>query len=86
MIHQFALEYASKSPLYTTKNGYTTALLRPGPSDPDAPLDLTVSKYQENHGKEPQPGTQLNPDTLCGLTSLWIFADENVFNVLNYFW
>ncbi|XP_046901825.1 uncharacterized protein lcorl isoform X2 [Hypomesus transpacificus] len=55
MIHQFALEYASKSPLYTTKNGYTTALLRPGPSDPDAPLDLTVSKYQENHGKEPQP-------------------------------
>lgn len=60
MIHQFALEYASKSHLHTTTNGPSTDTSS-SPSDdadPDAPLDLTVNRKQETT-REPLPGTLL---------------------------
>ncbi|KAF7662546.1 hypothetical protein LDENG_00233260 [Lucifuga dentata] len=54
MIHQFALEYASKSLLHTNTNGITTRSSSPLSDLSDAPLDLTVSRSQEKE-MEPQP-------------------------------
>lgn len=54
MIHQFALEYASKCLLHTTTNGVPTRTSSPLSETPDTPLDLTVSRAQEE--KESQPG------------------------------
>ncbi|CAL9700240.1 unnamed protein product [Knipowitschia caucasica] len=56
MIRQFAMEYASKCPLHTTSNGVQTKTSSPqseAAETTDAPLDLTVSRAQEE--KEPQP-------------------------------
>lgn len=62
MIHQFAIEYASKSQLHTARNGLTSGSSSPlsDAADPDAPLDLTMSRNQENHEKIPQQGRELN--------------------------
>ncbi|XP_061840434.1 uncharacterized protein lcorl isoform X1 [Nerophis lumbriciformis] len=46
MIHQFAIEYASKCLLHTTPMDVTTRISSPFSQTPDAPLDLTVSRPQ----------------------------------------
>ncbi|KAJ0050933.1 hypothetical protein NL108_009930 [Boleophthalmus pectinirostris] len=53
MIRQFAMEYASKCLLHTTTNGVQTKTTSPQSETADAPLDLTVSRAQEE--KELQP-------------------------------
>lgn len=58
MIHQFAMEYASKCLLHTNTNGVTTTTSSPLSETSDAPLDLTVSRTQEEKQREPEPGRQ----------------------------
>uniref|UniRef100_A0A8C3AK31 Ligand dependent nuclear receptor corepressor-like n=1 Tax=Cyclopterus lumpus TaxID=8103 RepID=A0A8C3AK31_CYCLU len=53
MIHQFALEYASKCLLHTSTNGVTTRTSSPLPQPSDAPLDLTVSQTGEESESDP---------------------------------
>uniref|UniRef100_A0A8C6T3P8 HTH psq-type domain-containing protein n=1 Tax=Neogobius melanostomus TaxID=47308 RepID=A0A8C6T3P8_9GOBI len=53
MIRQFAMEYASKCLLHTTSNGVARKNTSPPSENADAPLDLTMSRAQEQ--KEPQP-------------------------------
>uniref|UniRef100_A0A673CG37 Ligand dependent nuclear receptor corepressor like n=1 Tax=Sphaeramia orbicularis TaxID=375764 RepID=A0A673CG37_9TELE len=55
MIHQFAMEYASKCLLHTSSKGVTTRTSSPLSETSDAPLDLTVSRTQEEKETEPQP-------------------------------
>nr|XP_046269785.1 ligand-dependent nuclear receptor corepressor-like protein isoform X2 [Scatophagus argus] len=55
MIHQFALEYASKCLLHTNTNGVTTRTSLPSSETSDAPLDLTVSRPQEEKDSESEP-------------------------------
>ncbi|XP_071779297.1 ligand-dependent nuclear receptor corepressor-like protein [Centroberyx gerrardi] len=71
MIHQFAMEYASKSHLHTTTNGLTTGTSSPLSDMSDAPLDLTVSRSQEKE-REPQPDGVLDlskRNSACSATS-----------------
>lgn len=56
MIHQFAMEYASKCLLHTSINGVTTRTSSPLSETSDAPLDLTVSRTQEEKESLPEPG------------------------------
>lgn len=56
MIHQFALEYASKCLPHTSINGVTTRTSSPVSETSDAPLDLTVSRTQEDKESESEPG------------------------------
>lgn len=77
MIHQFALEYASKSPLYASRNGHTLNGVDPGPSDPDAPLDLTVSRSQDSLGMETQPEGVLDLSRRTSATSLLTTNQES---------
>lgn len=56
MIHQFAMEYASKCLLHTSSNGVTTRTSSPLSETSDAPLDLTVSRTQEEKDGEREPG------------------------------
>ncbi|XP_033839354.1 ligand-dependent nuclear receptor corepressor-like protein isoform X2 [Periophthalmus magnuspinnatus] len=58
MIRQFAMEYASKCLLHTTTNGVQTKTTSPQSETADGPLDLTVSRAQEE--KEPQPDGALD--------------------------
>lgn len=58
MIHQFALEYASKCLLHTNTNGVTTRTSSPLSETSDTPLDLTVTRTQEEKEKEPEPGEE----------------------------
>uniref|UniRef100_A0A8C4IXN3 Ligand dependent nuclear receptor corepressor-like n=1 Tax=Dicentrarchus labrax TaxID=13489 RepID=A0A8C4IXN3_DICLA len=58
MIHQFALEYASKCLLHTSTNGVTTRTSSPLSETSDAPLDLTVSRTQEEKESESEPGRE----------------------------
>lgn len=58
MIHQFAMEYASKCLLHTSTNGVTTRTSSPLLETSDAPLDLTVSRTQEEKEREPEPGRE----------------------------
>ncbi|KAJ0033089.1 hypothetical protein NQD34_000196 [Periophthalmus magnuspinnatus] len=58
MICQFAMEYASKCLLHTTTNGVQTKTTSPQSETADGPLDLTVSRAQEE--KEPQPDGALD--------------------------
>ncbi|XP_067440739.1 serine/arginine repetitive matrix protein 2 isoform X1 [Thunnus thynnus] len=70
MIHQFAMEYASKCLLHTSTNGVTTRTSSPLSSD--APLDLTVSRTQEEKEREPEPDGVLdlsNRPSACSATS-----------------
>lgn len=57
MIRQFALEYASKCLPYTSTNGVTTRTSSPVSETSDAPLDLTVSRTQEDEESKSEPGT-----------------------------
>lgn len=57
MIHQFALEYASKSLPHTHTNGITTRASSPLSDMSDTPLDLTLSRNQEKE-REPPPGRE----------------------------
>lgn len=57
MIHQFALEYASKCLLHTSTNGVTTRTSTLSETS-DAPLDLTVSRTQEEKKGESEPGRE----------------------------
>lgn len=59
MIHQFALEYASKCLLHTSTNGVTTRTSSPPPDASDAPLDLTVSRTQGEKGSNADPGRKI---------------------------
>ncbi|KAM3623267.1 uncharacterized protein V6R79_009331 [Siganus canaliculatus] len=63
MIHQFALEYASKCLLHTSTNGVLTRTSSPLSETSEAPLDLTVSRTQEE--KESECG----PDGVLDLSS-----------------
>lgn len=56
MIRQFALEYASKCLPHTSVNGVTTRTSSPVSETSDAPLDLTVSRTQEDKESESEPG------------------------------
>lgn len=58
MIHQFAMEYASKCLLHTSKNGVTTRTSSPLSETSDAPLDLTVNRTQEEKESEHEPGKE----------------------------
>lgn len=58
MIHQFALEYASKCLLHTSTNGVTTRTSSPLSETSDAPLDLTVSRTGEEKESESDPGRE----------------------------
>ncbi|XP_029926971.1 uncharacterized protein lcorl isoform X1 [Myripristis murdjan] len=74
MIHQFAMEYASKSHIHTTTNGFTIDTSSPHSDEsaaPDAPLDLTMSRCQEKE-KEQQPDGVLDlskRNSACSATS-----------------
>ncbi|KAM9363710.1 ligand-dependent nuclear receptor corepressor-like protein [Symphorus nematophorus] len=72
MIHQFALEYASKCLLHTSTNGVTTRTSSPLSDTSDAPLDLTVSRTQEGKESEREPDGVLdlsNRNSACSATS-----------------
>uniref|UniRef100_A0A8C3AKA9 Ligand dependent nuclear receptor corepressor-like n=1 Tax=Cyclopterus lumpus TaxID=8103 RepID=A0A8C3AKA9_CYCLU len=70
MIHQFALEYASKCLLHTSTNGVTTRTSSPLPQPSDAPLDLTVSQTGEESESDPDGVLDLsNRNTACSATS-----------------
>ncbi|XP_068447984.1 ligand-dependent nuclear receptor corepressor-like protein isoform X3 [Clinocottus analis] len=72
MIHQFALEYASKCLLHTSTNGVTTKTSSPLPQPSDAPLDLTVSRTGEEKESESDPDGVLdlsNRNSACSATS-----------------
>ncbi|XP_077427325.1 ligand-dependent nuclear receptor corepressor-like protein isoform X2 [Vanacampus margaritifer] len=62
MIHQFAMEYASKCLLHTTSMDVTTRTSSPLSGTPDAPLDLTLNRT---------PGeTERESDTADGVLDL----------------
>ncbi|XP_036972466.1 microtubule-associated protein futsch isoform X1 [Acanthopagrus latus] len=72
MIHQFALEYASKCLLHTNTNGVTTMTSSPLSDTSDAPLDLTMSRTQEEKGGESDPDGVLdlsNRNSACSAIS-----------------
>ncbi|KAM7394249.1 hypothetical protein PAMP_021062 [Pampus punctatissimus] len=72
MIHQFAMEYASKCLLHTSTNGVTTRTSSPMSETSDAPLDLTVSRTQEEKERDPEPDGVLdlsNRTSACSATS-----------------
>ncbi|KAM6942028.1 uncharacterized protein lcorl isoform 1-T1 [Lycodopsis pacificus] len=72
MIHQFALEYASKCLLHTSTNGVTTRTSSPLSQPSDAPLDLTVSRTEEEKESESDPDGVLdlsNRNSACSANS-----------------
>ncbi|XP_068583864.1 uncharacterized protein lcorl isoform X1 [Cebidichthys violaceus] len=72
MIHQFALEYASKCLLHTSTNGVTTRTSSPLSQPSDAPLDLTVSRTGEEKESESDPDGVLdlsNRNSACSANS-----------------
>ncbi|XP_040002810.1 uncharacterized protein lcorl isoform X2 [Xiphias gladius] len=72
MIHQFAMDYASKCLLHTSTNGVTTRTSSPSLETSDAPLDLTVSRTQEEKESEPELDGVLdlsNRNSACSATS-----------------
>ncbi|XP_041789005.1 ligand-dependent nuclear receptor corepressor-like protein isoform X2 [Chelmon rostratus] len=72
MIHQFALEYASKCLHHTSTNGVTTRTSSPVSEPSDAPLDLTLSRTQEEKESESEPDGVLdlsNRNSACSATS-----------------
>ncbi|XP_044047026.1 uncharacterized protein lcorl [Siniperca chuatsi] len=72
MIHQFAMEYASKCLLHTSTNGVTTRTSSPLSETSDVPLDLTVSRTEEEKESEREPDGVLdlsNRNSVCSATS-----------------
>ncbi|XP_071359361.1 uncharacterized protein lcorl isoform X2 [Trachinotus anak] len=68
MIHQFAMDYASKCQLHTSTHGVTTRTSSPLSETTDTPLDLTVSRTQEE--KKPDGVLDLsNRNSACSATS-----------------
>lgn len=59
MVHQFALEYASKCLLNTTANGVTTRTSSPLSATADGPLDLTICRTQEKEDAQSEPGRKI---------------------------
>lgn len=59
MIHQFALEYASECLLHADTNSVTTKTSSLSSEASDAPLDLTVSRAQEEKDSESEPGRKI---------------------------
>lgn len=55
MIHQFAVEYASKCRLLASTNGDATSS-SPLSETSDGPLDLTVSRTLEVKERKAEPG------------------------------
>ncbi|KAJ4944860.1 hypothetical protein JOQ06_013400 [Pogonophryne albipinna] len=60
MIHQFALEYASKCLQHTSTNGATTRTSSPLSQTSDAPLDLTVNRTGNEKESESDPDAVLD--------------------------
>ncbi|KAK2817025.1 hypothetical protein Q5P01_025216 [Channa striata] len=60
MIHQFAMEYASKHLLHPSSTGVITKTSSPLSEGSDAPLDLTVSRTQEEKEGQPEPDVVLD--------------------------
>ncbi|XP_033976248.1 ligand-dependent nuclear receptor corepressor-like protein isoform X2 [Trematomus bernacchii] len=60
MIHQFALEYASKCLQHTSTDGATTRISSPLSQTSDAPLDLTVSRTGNEKESESDPDAVLD--------------------------
>ncbi|KAL3067035.1 hypothetical protein OYC64_016896 [Pagothenia borchgrevinki] len=60
MIHQFALEYASKCLQHTSIDGATTRISSPLSQTSDAPLDLTVSRTGNEKENESDPDAVLD--------------------------
>ncbi|XP_035492270.2 ligand-dependent nuclear receptor corepressor-like protein isoform X2 [Scophthalmus maximus] len=54
MVHQFAMDYASKCLIHTSTNGVRTKTSSPLSETSDAPLDLTVCRTQEEKECEPE--------------------------------
>ncbi|XP_034544021.1 ligand-dependent nuclear receptor corepressor-like protein isoform X2 [Notolabrus celidotus] len=72
MIHQFAKEYASKCLLHTSTHGVTTRTSSPFSETSDAPLDLTVSRTQEEKESESDPDGVLDlskGNSACSVSS-----------------
>ncbi|XP_070768548.1 ligand-dependent nuclear receptor corepressor-like protein [Enoplosus armatus] len=69
MIHQFAIEYASKCLLRTSTNGVTTRTSSPVSETSDAPLDLTVSRTEEEKESEREPDGVLDLSNRNSATS-----------------
>ncbi|KAK2918979.1 uncharacterized protein lcorl isoform X1 [Channa argus] len=55
MIHQFAMEYASKCLVHSSANGVMTKTSSPLSEGSDSPLDLTVSRTQEEKECQSEP-------------------------------
>ncbi|XP_035021287.1 uncharacterized protein lcorl isoform X1 [Hippoglossus stenolepis] len=72
MVHQFAMDYASKCLIHTSTNGVRTRTSSPSSETSDAPLDLTVSRTQEEKECEPELDGVLdlsNRNSACSATS-----------------
>ncbi|XP_060942917.1 ligand-dependent nuclear receptor corepressor-like protein isoform X2 [Limanda limanda] len=72
MVHQFAMDYASKCLIRTSTNGVRTRTSSPSSETSDAPLDLTVSRTQEEKECEPELDGVLdlsNRNSACSATS-----------------
>ncbi|XP_019955919.2 serine-rich adhesin for platelets isoform X1 [Paralichthys olivaceus] len=72
MVHQFAMDYASKCLLRTSTNGVRTRTSSPLSETSDAPLDLTVSRTQEEKECEPELDGVLdlsNRNSACSASS-----------------
>ncbi|XP_038569389.1 ligand-dependent nuclear receptor corepressor-like protein isoform X4 [Micropterus salmoides] len=72
MIHQFAMEYATKCLLHTSTNVVITRTSSPLSETSDAPLDLTVSRTEEEKESECEPDGVLdlsNRNSNCSVTS-----------------
>ncbi len=77
MIHQFALEYASKCLLHTSTIGVTTRTSSTLSETSDAPLDLTVSRTQEEKKSEIEAGRESISDVVNS-KPMNAFADATV--------
>lgn len=67
MIHQFAFEYASKC--LPNTNGVTTRTSSPLSETSDAPLDLTVSRPQEEKEEKEETDRESGTDAVKDSTS-----------------
>ncbi|KAK1886115.1 Ligand-dependent nuclear receptor corepressor-like protein [Dissostichus eleginoides] len=70
MIHQFALEYASKCLQDTSTNGATTRTSSPLSQTSDAPLDLTVSRTGNEKESDPDAVLDLSNRNSASSTSI----------------
>ncbi|XP_053273736.1 uncharacterized protein lcorl isoform X1 [Pleuronectes platessa] len=71
MVHQFAMDYASKCLIRTSTNGVRSRTSSPSSETSDAPLDLTVCRTQEEKECEPELDgvLDLSRNSACSATS-----------------